>query len=918
MIYGSGGTDEVNVGSVTAGVGMNDILGPLYVDNAGGWTDLTFNDSSDTSVSNNVRFNSNQNVSITGLAPATMSYNPSGIRTLAVLASNSTGGGGNKITVLGAPQNRINNLVINLSTGRNNDTVNVEGTSARLNINGENGQDTVSVGKAGKLDGIYGTVRVENSSGFTTLNIDNSADTSPKRLVVSSNAVAFGSKFIFFDQSDLKRLSVYSGPVATTSTVSSTPQNGSGTLETWLGFGAGDDTVSIRSTAGSLLKIDGGGGRNTVNVGNAGKLAGIQGDVLVFNSGSTGYADIKVDGSQDDFGRFAKIEADRVRDLSTGVIRFDPITLNSLVVSGSQFVNRFDILGTPQNRQNNATIVLNSGLSNDTVNVLRTSSHTTINGQNGSDLVSVGQAGNMQGISKPLVITNAGSYSTINLDDSNDAAGRAVTMDVIGTLDGVFGIVENLSPGTIWFKRGDLRALNIWSSSNLDFFLVKNTANSNIPGGSPTTIHAGQGADTIRVTGTTGALFVNPEGSNNLVNLGGDGAGSGSLTPLRGAVSVVGEGGDGNYLEIIDRASTGRYIYSMDGARVIRTPMAGTAPAVNLDVSEYSIVGMKFVGANTGNRYEIVGTKNTSASYPGGGFQMDTGDLNDIVNVTGSGSGPWNINMGGGSNQSITFGDATHSLDNIFSEVAVTGTGFINATVSDAASSIPCFARFDRVAGRQVLDLYRQTSVYTLVNTFQFQFGGTGRLNYQAGQVTEFGQYNQIDVVGLAANTEIVATGGPDKELFTAMLGTNVGAQAGPVTFNGSVQDSDQARYLEEFKRTFSQYSLQTNPLDASGLVVMSVGSPTVVFNGMTQLVHQMPRGGDNLTNIQSVPQNLFLVVVAGDGDAMTLGSGAPGQSGNIQNILGPVQVSGYTTDGEVTLTLDDSGNTTTAQCKHR
>ena len=270
--------------------------------------------------------------------------------------------------------------------------------------------------------------------------------------------------------------------------------------------------------------------------------------------------------------------------------------------------------------------------------------------------------------------------------------------------------------------------------------------------------------------------------------------------------------------------------------------------------------------------------------------------------------------MGGGSSQSITFGDATHSLDSIFSEVVVTGTGFINATVSDAASSVPCFAKFDRVAGRQVLELYRQGFVYTLVNTFQFQFGGTGRLNYQAGQVTEFGQYNQIDVIGVAANTEIVATGGPDKELFTAMLGTNIGTQAGMVTFNGSVQDSDQARYLEEFKGSSSQYSLQTNPLDASGLVVKSVGTPTVVFNGMTQLVHYMPRFGENLTDIQSVPQNLFFVVVAGDGDTLTLGRATPSQSGNMENVLGTVQISGYTTDGHVTVTLDDSGNTTTAR----
>lgn len=908
VIDGAGGIDQVNIGSISQD--MRDILGRVFVGNSIGSTNLKLDDSGDLNASRNIRLN---NTEVTGLGPASIQFEPLGIQSLTVLASNATNGDGNTITVPGTPQNRANNLVVNVSTGRNSDRVYVETNKAKLNIQGQNGEDRVYVGTTGRLSGITGTVSITNTLNRTALYVDNSLDTSARTLIVSASGMRLVSGFIFYKEADLKSLSVFCGAGPTTATVSSTPQNGLGTLLTNLTFGSAVDNVTIRGTNGPL-QINGRGGLDNVTIGYLGKLNNIRGVVDVRNSGVSGYTNLKIDGSTESAAQTWVVDALKVTEPSHAEIRYQQSALNTLAIFGGIAGNTFNVLTTPQNSLNTLFVTVNSGTGVDTVNVLRTRSGTTINGQDSADVVNIGEAGKMRNIAKDVYITNLSSYSTINLDDSTDTLGRAVTLDAASSFVGVLGSVTGMSPGQILFKQADLRALNLRGSSNLDFFLVKNTANSNIPGGSPTTISAGQGADTIRVTGTTGALIVTPEGSNNLVNLGGDGAGSGSLTPLKGAVSVVGEGGDGNYLEIIDRASTGRYIYTMDGARLIRSGLTGNGPNVNLDFGEYTIVGMNFVGANKGNQFEISGTPNSVPAYPGGGLQMYTGDLNDVVNVTGTGSGQLNINLGSGSNQSISFGNATSSLDSIHSAILVSGGGFINATVSDAAASVPCFARFDRVAGLQVLDLYRQGSVYTLVNTFQFQFGGTGRLNYQAGQVPVFGQYNQIDVIGVAAKTEIVANGGPDKELFTVMLGTNVGTQAGPVTFNGSLQGSDQARYLEEFKGSSSQYSLQSNPLDASGLVVMTAGSPTVVFNGLTQLQHYMPRGGDNLTNIQSVPQNLFLVVVAGDGDAMTLGSAAPGQSGNMQNILGPIQVSGYTTDGEVTLTLDDSGNTTTAR----
>lgn len=916
-INGWDGTDTVTVGDqANFNVGMNTILGPLKVDNSGGRTDLTLDDSRDASASRDVRIHNNR---ITGLGPSTVSFHsavPGGIRNLNVLASNSAGGGGNKFTVFGTPQNRNNNLVMNLSTGRNNDKVFVQGTGGRLNILGEQGQDTVNVGKAGKLEGIHGIVNVENAAGATVLNIVNSEDTSPKSFLVSPDAVVVGSSFIFYNELQLKRLAVYLGDATPSAIVNGTPQNAEGTLQTWLSLGAGNDTVQVRSTLGSLLKIDGGGGQNTVNVGYQGKLNGIQGNILIFNNGSGGYADINVDGSNDEFGRFAKIEADRVRDLTTGEIRFDPATLSSLVVSGSEFVNRFDILDTPQNQLNDARVTLNSGKGNDTVNVLRIRSHTTINGQSGSDVVSVGEAGKMQGISKPLVITNSGSYSTINLDDSADTQGRAVTLDVTGTLEGVFGTVEGLSPGSIWFKRADLRNLNIWGTPNLDFFRVRNTAQSGVAGGSPTTIHAGGGSDTVNVRATTSNLNLNLRGGSNLVTIGNEGGTGGSQNLIQGKVSVIGEQGySNNFLDVVDRDSPGSYVYLVETGRTYRTNLQGGERTADIDYSQFPLDGLAVSGANTYNVFEITGTPQANPGIAHGGVHILGGTGTDFAYVFGTETGRLDVELGAGLVQYAFIGDATHSLDAIRGDVHVTGGGYVDTYISDVASMEAHLAVFERDPdGEQIVNRFNidGNGQEIQLNRFTFAFDQQGRVNYTAGRA-EAGTYNQVNVNGVAANIEVVGNGGPDYDVFSAGFGGSTTQLLNRVTFNSPHDDSDVAYYYDYFKPTASEYSIRTNPDDPTGVVIRSVGQSDVIFNGLLQWLHYSPLVGANRIDILGTSSTSMIGLV-GDGDRITLGSHGSVLGGNMDQLLGTFRFQSYQADDTVEITLDDSGNADTAR----
>src|SRR5262249_27605819 len=69
-----------------------------------------------------------------------------------------------------------NSLTININTGWGGNTVNAQETFGTLNVT-SGGSDTVNVGDAGSVQDVLGTLNIENPTSTTTLNIDDSADT---------------------------------------------------------------------------------------------------------------------------------------------------------------------------------------------------------------------------------------------------------------------------------------------------------------------------------------------------------------------------------------------------------------------------------------------------------------------------------------------------------------------------------------------------------------------------------------------------------------------------------------------------------------------------------------------------------------------------------------------------------------------
>src|SRR5262249_8255830 len=200
-----------------------------------------------------------------------------------------------------------------------------------------------------------------------------------------------------------------------------------------------------------------------------------------------------------------------------------------------------------------AATTVNTGTGTDQVYVggTRPGAALTINGQSGADRVAVGNQGNMQSVLGMLTVTNAGSYSTLTLDDTADPSHLAVTMDVGGT----YGTISGLAPAVIRYAKGDVRSLTVSGGGGGDDFTINNTAltlNSLLNGGTRTTVNTGGGPHTVQVNATTGPLFINVDGTFDTIGVGSATAG---LDSLNGSIVLSGSTTLSN-LYVDDGAST--------------------------------------------------------------------------------------------------------------------------------------------------------------------------------------------------------------------------------------------------------------------------------------------------------------------------------------------------------------------------
>src|SRR5262249_32025749 len=123
-------------------------------------------------------------------------------------------------------------------------------------------------------------------------------------------------------------------------------------------------------------------------------------------------------------------------------------------IRGGPGGNTFDIKNN--NHFTLPTTIL-TGIGNDKVFVRRNGSQLKIVGQDGDDVVIVGDNNSVQGITGPLDIGDAFGFTTLTLNDQADAGQRFVR---VGKIDKP-GVVGGLAPADITFVAADVSVLTV-------------------------------------------------------------------------------------------------------------------------------------------------------------------------------------------------------------------------------------------------------------------------------------------------------------------------------------------------------------------------------------------------------------------------------------------------------------------------
>jgi hypothetical protein len=576
---------------------------------------------------------------------------------------------------------------------------------------------------------------------------------------------------------------------------------------------------------------------------------------------------------------------------------FSSAILNSLEFFGGSGGNAVTLTDT-RVLSSLPKVVLNTGLGADTVTVEQTHTNVEVNGQDGADVVNVGKDGSVQGITRQLTVTNFGDWSTVNLDNSADLQPRTITLDA-----GTYGTVSGLAPGLIRFRRQDLRALNIWSGGGSNTFEVRNTAQSTIPGGSPTTIYPTL-FDTVNVHGTTGPLIVDLQHGENQVAIGGRSHQAGNLNRVLGDITIRGrEGIAGSFVYIADQTSTGRWTYALDAGQFSRTSRSTGATNARVHFAGAPLSGLSLHGGRNANHYLVGGTPGTNPSHVGDGVRVTAGPAADSLTLLGTG-GDLRVDLGAGLNQQVAVGDVIHSLHGLNGKITISAASPVVARVTnEAASSEEQLHTIDRFgpAGAALTRYELRDGVYVL--TSELDFPTISLLDFQHGRRHQQPTFVYGTPAGMTLNVRGAAGW---NDVFTAgWAGTGVNNLLGPVNFYGQAEDNDYTYYYDYTTTTPHTYTIQTDPTTPTAQRIERDGVAPFTYHGGL-ILFSTARVGGNTAHVKSVPANIYLNMTFAQGDDVTIGSAASGAGGSLAEIRGPMAIQAY---GRASVVLDNSGN---------
>ncbi len=341
------------------------------------------------------------------------------------------------------------NVNATVHTGIGGAAVTVQANGVPTSLVGHGLNTTVTVGFAGRVINILGSVTVTNPPAHTAVTVDDSADTIARAITLDT---------VILGVATFGRISFGGVPV----------QFKRGDTDAALHTGIGGAAVAVRATAVATNVL--GHGSLAVTVGNNGSLADIESDLAVGGFNASGSTQVDID----DHNRAGTRTA----------------TLDTYVFGSSNYTRLRDLAGGTIYAQspNTSLVTLRTGTGPVTVAVLGTPIPTNVAG-NGPLTVNVGNAGSLQAVRSPLTISDpAGRLATLNINDQNDSADHNnITLDTINQ-GGDFLRLQNLAPATIYAVSAQTSALVINGGSGTNLWSIEGTA-----AGVNTAIYGGAG-----------------------------------------------------------------------------------------------------------------------------------------------------------------------------------------------------------------------------------------------------------------------------------------------------------------------------------------------------------------------------------------------------------------------------------------
>jgi hypothetical protein len=330
------------------------------------------------------------------------------------------------------------------------------------------------------LQGIQGTVLLENETGSSVVNIDDQGDTTARTVTVSTVArpgdtslgqvSGLGAAQITWDYHDTAAVN--------------------------LSLGVGASTVNVQGTGVTTNVFN--SANAAINVGSAGSVAGIQGALHLENETAK--------------------DTVSINDQSDATTR--TVSVSTLARAGDTSLGAVTGLGAAQitwDYHDTSAVNLNLGRGASTVDVLGTGVTTNVfNSANAT--INVGSGGSVAGIQGALHLENETAKDTVNINDQGDATTRTVTVSTLTRAgDTSLGAVSGLGAAQITWDYHDTSAVNLNLGNGASTVDVLGTGvTTNVFNSANAAINVGSGGS---VAGIQGALHLENETAKDTVNI---------------------------------------------------------------------------------------------------------------------------------------------------------------------------------------------------------------------------------------------------------------------------------------------------------------------------------------------------------------------------------------------------------------